>query len=79
MMTPFPSSFLSFFFFWHTHCKLQAARTNQQARKQAATFTEWLAPCVPACLRACHHLMPGFGVNQCGNWIRFHTLFISMM
>jgi hypothetical protein len=23
--------------------------------------------------------MPGFGVNQCGNWILFHTLFISMI
>jgi hypothetical protein len=23
--------------------------------------------------------MPGFGVNQCGNWILFHTLFISVI
>jgi len=62
-----------------THCQLQAERTNQQASKQASKRQHLLNGWLPARLPACHHLMPGFGVNQCGNWILFHTLFISMI
>ncbi len=76
MNDPFPSSFVSFFF-WHT--LPVTSRKNEPASKQASKRQHLLNGWLPARLPACHHLMPGFGVNQCGNWILFHTLFISMI
>jgi hypothetical protein len=47
MNDPFPSSFVSFFF-WHTHTHtLQVTSSKNETSKQVATFTEWLPACLP--------------------------------
>jgi hypothetical protein len=43
VIDPFPSSFVSFFF-WHT---LQLTSSKNEPASKQATFTEWLAPCLP--------------------------------